>query len=99
MKDSFTWIEGGGAASAKGWLASGVEAGLKAGRTDMAMLLSDRPAASAAVFTSNRMPAAPVLYDRELARGGHCRGVVVNVGCANAATGKAGLADCKAVGE
>ncbi len=99
MKEQFTWIEGGGVTSARGFLASGVEAGLKASRADMAMLLSDRPCSSAALFTSNAMPAAPVIYDRELARGGHCRGVVVNVGCANAATGRAGYADCAATGK
>ena len=92
------WIEGGGATSAAGWLAGGVAAGLKAGRNDMAMLLSDRPAACAALFTSNKVPAAPVQYDRPLAAKGRCRGVVVNVGCANACTGRAGYADTVATG-
>ena len=97
-KPTFEWIENGGATSPKGFLASGVEAGLKANRTDMAMLLSAGACASAGLFTSNRMPAAPVLYDRKLEKGGTCRGVVVNVGCANAATGAAGYADCEETG-
>ncbi len=98
MKTTFEWIEGGGTTAPSGFLASGVEAGLKAGRTDMAMLLSASDCASAGLFTSNRMPAAPVLYDRKLEKGGKCRGVVVNVGCANAATGEAGYADCVETG-
>ena len=73
--------------------ASGVAAGLKANRTDMAILCSDRPAACAALFTSNNVPAAPVQYDRPLAERGRCRAVVVNVGCANACTGPGGYAD------
>jgi len=99
MKQNLQWIEGGGSTSAAGWLASGVAAGLKASRTDMAMLLSDRPATCAALFTSNKVPAAPVLYDRPLAARGHCRGVVVNVGCANACTGRPGYADAVATGK
>lgn len=98
MKESFNWVKDGGVTSACGFLASGVEAGLKSSRMDMAMLLSERPCSSAALFTSNAMPAAPVLYDRLLARGGHCRGAVVNVGCANAATGRGGYEDCSATG-
>ena len=99
MSTKFDWIEGGGATSAQGYLASGVAAGLKANRTDMAILLSDRPASCAGLFTSNRVPAAPVQYDRPLVARGRCRGVVVNVGCANACTGKAGYADTVATGK
>ena len=99
MKPKLQWIEGGGATSAAGWLASGVAAGLKADRDDMAILCSDRPAACAALFTSNNVPAAPVQYDRPLAAKGRCRAAVVNVGCANACTGKAGYADTVATGK
>ena len=99
MKTDFQWIPGGGATSAAGWLASGVAAGLKADRDDMAILCSDRPAACAALFTSNRVPAAPVQYDRPLAAKGRCRAAVVNVGCANACTGRAGYADTVATGK
>ena len=99
MKTKLQWIEGGGATSAAGWLASGVAAGLKANRTDMAILCSDRPAACAALFTSNNVPAAPVQYDRPLAAKGRARAAVVNVGCANACTGKPGYADTVATGK
>ena len=87
------WIAGGGATSALGWRAAAYAAGLKAGRDDMALLFSDVPATCAALFTSNRVPAAPVQYDRPLAEKGRCRAAVVNVGCANACTGPAGYAD------
>ncbi|MBQ9725920.1 MAG: bifunctional glutamate N-acetyltransferase/amino-acid acetyltransferase ArgJ [Kiritimatiellae bacterium] len=99
MKTRFKWIEGGGATSARGWLASGVAAGLKANRTDMAILCSDRPAACAALFTSNNVPAAPVVYDRAVAAKGRARAAVVNVGCANACTGRAGYADTVRTGK
>lgn len=98
-KTPYVWIENGGATSAQGWLASGVEAGLKANRKDMAILLSDRPTACAGLFTSNAVAAAPVQYDRPLAKAGKCRGVVVNVGCANACTGKGGYADTVRTGK
>ncbi len=57
------------------------------------MLVSDRPATAAAVFTTNRAQAAPVLVSRRhLTRsGGVARAVIVNSGCANACTGEAGL--------
>lgn len=99
MKTNWQWIEGGGATSARGWLASGVAAGLKANRTDMAILCSDRPASCAALFTSNRVAAAPVQYDRLVAAKGKARAAVVNVGCANACTGRAGYADTVATGK
>ena len=99
MKTCYQWIEGGGATSARGWLASGVAAGLKANRTDMAILCSDRPAACAALFTSNKVAAAPVQYDRLVAAKGKARAAVVNVGCANACTGRGGYADTVATGK
>lgn len=93
-----SWVAGGGATSAKGWRAAAFAAGLKAGRDDMALLFSDLPCECAALFTSNRMPAAPVQYDRPIAAKGKCRAVIVNVGCANACTGPTGLADAAETG-
>ena len=91
---NFTWINNGGVTSAKGFLACGVAAGIKAGRTDMAMLVSESPdTAAAALFTSNKVAAAPVLLGRERAAAGKCRGVVINAGCANACTGEPGYQD------
>ena len=77
-----------------GFRAAGVAAGIKAnGNPDLALLVSDKPAAAAAVFTTNRAVAAPVVVSREhLERsGGTARAIVVNSGCANACTGEDGL--------
>jgi glutamate N-acetyltransferase/amino-acid N-acetyltransferase len=84
----------GGITAPQGFKAAGVSAGIKArGGLDLALIVSDRPAVAAAVFTTNRAQAAPVLVSREhLARsGGRARAIVVNSGCANACTGEAGL--------
>jgi glutamate N-acetyltransferase/amino-acid N-acetyltransferase len=79
-----------------GFTFTGIAAGIKkTGAADLAVIASDRPCAAAAVFTRNKFPAAPVLYDRALVaeNGGGLRGVVINAGCANACTGDVGLAD------
>ena len=60
--------------------------------------MSDRPAASALVDTPSALPSAAVIYSRTL-HAGSLRGVVVNSGCANAATGEQGLVDARAMGE
>jgi glutamate N-acetyltransferase/amino-acid N-acetyltransferase len=67
-----------------------------AGRDDLAVILSDRPAAAAGVFTRNLFPAAPVLVARQLLQdGGDCRAIAVNAGQANACTGEPGIEDCR----
>ena len=76
-----------------GFTASGMAAGIKKnGELDLGLLVSDRPAAVAAVFTKNRVQAAPVLLDRERVQSGSARAVIVNSGNANCATGEAGMA-------
>ena len=91
----------GGVTAAKGFRAASCAAGIKyEGRTDMAMVFSDYPCAAAGTFTSNRVKAAPVLWDMDLVRGGSpVRAVVVNAGIANAATGKEGLDLCRRTAE
>ena len=86
-----------GVTAARGFRAAAVEAGIKTGRTDFALLVSDRPASAAGVFTTNLAKAAPVLVSAEHLNkgGGAARAVVVNAGCANAATGAQGLADAR----
>jgi len=83
----------GGITTPQGFRAAGVSAGIKAHGLDLALLVSDRPATAAAVFTTNRAQAAPVVVSRDhLQRsGGIARAIVVNSGCANACTGDAGL--------
>jgi glutamate N-acetyltransferase/amino-acid N-acetyltransferase len=87
-------LTAGGVTAPKGFRAAGVSAGIKAnGGLDLALLVSDRPAAAVAVFTTNRAQAAPVLVAKEhLARsGGVAQAVVANSGCANACTGDDGI--------
>ncbi|MEO8502051.1 MAG: bifunctional glutamate N-acetyltransferase/amino-acid acetyltransferase ArgJ, partial [Vicinamibacteria bacterium] len=84
-----------GVTAARGFRAAAVEAGIKTGRTDFALLVSDRPCVASAVFTTNLAKAAPVLVSAEHLRGGTARAVLVNAGCANAATGAQGLADAR----
>ena len=94
------YIEDGGVTSAKGFAAAGVHAGFRKdpGRLDMALVVADEPCACAAVFTQNIFCAAPVQVSKEhLSEGGAggpaygtARAVVINSGCANAATGEPG---------
>ena len=74
------------------------------GRNDVALIVADEPCAAAAVFTTNKVAAAPVLYDRSvLARQAPGTGrraplvqaILANSGCANACTGKLGLRDAE----
>jgi N-acetylglutamate synthase/N-acetylornithine aminotransferase len=68
-----------------------VAAGIKKnGDPDLGLLVSDRPARVAAVFTQNRVQAAPVQLDRERVKSGTARAVIVNAGNANCANGGRG---------
>jgi glutamate N-acetyltransferase/amino-acid N-acetyltransferase len=84
-----------------GFRAAGVAAGLKqSGQPDVAVVLNDGPSRSAAaVFTSNRVQAAPVTWTRQVVGGGRVRAVVLNSGGANACTGPAGFQDTHATAE
>ena len=84
-----------GVTAARGFRAAAVEAGIKQGRTDLALLVSDRPCVASGVFTTNLAKAAPVLVSAEHLRGGSARAVIVNAGCANASTGAQGMADAR----
>ena len=85
----------GGVTSAKGFKASGVFAGLKKARKDMAMIVSECEAVAAGTYTTNKVKAAPVLWDMKLTGQGKARAVVVNSGNANACTGEQGLKDAE----
>ncbi len=81
---------------APGFRAAAVACGLKpSGNLDLALVAADGPCSAAGVFTTNRVKAAPVLYDQETlaANPGDIRAVITNAGCANACTGARGLAD------
>jgi glutamate N-acetyltransferase / amino-acid N-acetyltransferase len=84
----------------RGFRFAGVKAGLKpSGNLDFAVAVADRPASAAAMFTSNRVKAAPLTVgSRHLERsGGRVRVVAVNAGNANCATGRTGIAACERV--
>jgi glutamate N-acetyltransferase/amino-acid N-acetyltransferase len=83
--------------SAGGFRAAGVSAGLKpSGKPDLALVVNDGAATAAAVFTTNRVVAAPVALSRKVVAGGTVRAVVLNSGGANACTGAPGYADAEA---
>jgi glutamate N-acetyltransferase / amino-acid N-acetyltransferase len=84
-----------------GFRAAGVVAGLKqSGERDVAVVINDGPSrAAAAVFTSNRVQAAPVKWTRQVVSGGRVRAVVLNSGGANACTGPLGFQDTHATAE
>ncbi|MFD7325308.1 bifunctional glutamate N-acetyltransferase/amino-acid acetyltransferase ArgJ [Streptomyces sp. NPDC059875] len=81
--------------AARGFLASGVAAGIKeSGDRDLALVVNRGPSrAAAGVFTSNRVQAAPVRWSRRVLEDGRISAVVLNSGGANACTGQAGAVD------
>jgi len=75
-----------------GFKASAVAAGIKKDNSlDLAMIVSDNVATAAAVFTTNKVKAAPVILSMEHIRDSRVRAVIVNSGNANACTGKEGM--------
>jgi glutamate N-acetyltransferase / amino-acid N-acetyltransferase len=83
--------------AAKSFVASGVACGIrKNGRRDVAIVRSLVPATGAAMFTTNRFLAAPVVVSREHLELKQPQAIVANSGVANAATGDQGVADARA---
>jgi glutamate N-acetyltransferase / amino-acid N-acetyltransferase len=84
----------GGITAPEGFRAAGLHCGIKKGKKDLALVVSDTPAWCGATFTRNKVPAAPVLLDREqLVRSRRISALIVNSGNANACTGERGMAD------
>ena len=79
--------------AASRFVAAGVHAGIRRSGPDLAIVRSTTPAVGAAVWTTNRILAAPVVLSRSHLEAAEPQAVVVNAGVANAATGEAGLAD------
>ena len=80
--------------SVPGFLASASSCGLgKEGELDLSLIVSQKRAVAAGVFTTNRVKAAPVLISQERIKKGFIRAILVNTGCANACTGIQGLND------
>lgn len=91
----------GGVTAAKGFLAAGVNAGIKyTNRKDLAMIYSTKPCVVAGCFTTNVVKAAPVKWDMQIVeKSPFVQAVVVNSGIANAATGEPGMQVCKKTAE
>jgi glutamate N-acetyltransferase/amino-acid N-acetyltransferase len=85
--------------AAAGFVASGVHAGIRRSGPDLAIVRSTTPAVGAAVWTTNRVLAAPVVVSKEHLASSEPQAVVVNAGVANAATGEAGLVDARHTAE
>ena len=81
--------------AAAGFVASGVHAGIRRSGLDLALVRSTVPAVGAAVWTTNRVLAAPVVVSQRHLEAAEPQAVVVNAGVANAATGSAGIADAE----
>ena len=86
--------------SVPGYKAWGIHSGIKkTDKKDLAVIVSDREASIAGVFTKNRVKAACVLLDAARIKSGKGQVIIANSGCANACTGKRGLADARATAE
>ena len=96
-------VDEGNVCSAKGFQASGVNCGVKIEAKDLALVFSETEASSAAVYTKNKVQAAPIQMCREHLLDGKARAVVLNSGNANACTGDEGLVNtrrmCKVTAE
>ena len=100
MPLGFSLIDGGSTTSPGGFTAGAAHAGLKAdGALDVALLVSATSCATAGVFTTNALRAAPVVYDAEMLadRPGRIRAVAMNARVANACTGAPGLEAARAM--
>ena len=87
----------GGITAAHGFTAAGVNCGIKKERNDFCLIASDIPAAAAAMFTTNKVAAAPVVFDKEqLQKSPYISVIAANSGVANACTGEQGMLDCRA---
>ena len=98
----------GGITAPRGFRAAGVACGIKrrsatatTAPLDLALIVADGPVSAAAVFTTNKAVAAPVVVSRDHLHksGGRAAAIVVNAGCANACTGEAGLTVARQMAE
>ena len=82
----------GSVRAVSGFRFAAVDAGIrKRSALDVGLIVADRPVPTAAVFTTNRVQAAPVRLAKERVKSGRAQAVLVNAGCANACTGKPGM--------
>ncbi len=96
-------IPDGGVTSPQGFTAGATYAGIKKyskNALDLGLLYAETPCVAAAVFTTNKIKAAPVILDQQnLAKTGKVQAVIINSGCANACTGEQGMVAAKATAD
>ena len=93
-------VEGGGVASAQGFEAGGVFAGIKTpgeDKYDLGLLYSDRDCTVAGTFTQNSIVSPSVTVSKDVVARGSARAVIANSGCANCSVGEQGLLDARDV--
>ena len=98
MADGIEIIEDGSVTSPQGYKAGGVYAGLKSageGVLDLGILVSERPAAVAGTFSTNKILSPSVTVSKRRIESGVSRGVVANSGCANCSVGEQGILDAE----
>ncbi len=83
--------------SPRGYRAAGIHCGIKASQPDLALVVSDLPAAAAGTFTQNKMRSAPVALSESRLASGRAQAVLVNSGNSNACTGPQGNTDALAM--
>lgn len=93
MKNIDIFYGDGHVTSPVGFRACGIYCGLKRKNKDMALLMSDSPAKVAGLFTTNRVPAHCVTYNKKLVESGSARALIINAGNANCCTGEQGRRD------
>src|SRR5581483_4302947 len=101
MAEDIVALAEGGVTSPRGFLAGAVKAHIREDwdKLDVGMVYSEAPCSAAAVYTTNRVQAAPVTVTRKHLRDGRAQAIVAKSGSANAATGERGLQDAIAMAE
>ena len=102
MEAKIEVIPSGSVTSPRGFHAGATFAGIKGkpeGKPDIGILFSGVPCAAAALYTTNRIKAAPIVLSQQRLQSGRVVAVVVNSGCANACTGEQGMADAVEMSE
>lgn len=97
-ENGLTIVDSGGVASAKGFQAGGVFAGIKTpgeDKYDLGLLYSERDCAVAGTFTQNSVVSPSVTVSKEVVARGSARAVIANSGCANCSVGEQGLVDAR----
>ena len=102
MEAEIEFVSSGSVTSPRGFRAGATYAGIKKeakDALDLGILFSEVPSVTAALFTTNRIKAAPILWCQQQVKSGRATAVVANSGCANACTGEQGLADVREIAE